>query len=250
MKKLYILTITQTMAASEQLKLSADNFDVSRLFLEKPVKNEKRKNVFSAKLRYLNDDDERSFFLLQTPRLFTPFGANSYNDDDKYVLTFTLGDDGKEGKFRALLDSIEERVKELIKELPRTYHKDFTKLVRPSKEPEKYKPTFSVKLKTNQETGELFADVYNKKQEQLVINLENISKELPKRSKVRGLLMLNSVWFVNKNCGVTVNAKQLMVYPTQDKGCMFGDVSDSDGEEDGDGDGEAGELEESDNESE
>ena len=45
--------------------------------------------------------------------------------------------------------------------------------------------------------------------------------------------MLNSVWFVNKNCGVTVNAKQMMVYPNKEMGCQFvGDLSDS-GEESG-----------------
>lgn len=219
--------------AQTNLTLTVENFDVSRLVLEKPVANEKRKNVYSAKLKYLDENDEKRFFLLQTPKLFTPFGANSYNEDDKYVLTFTLGKDGKDSACRSLLEKVETRVEELVRELKTKIGKNaFTKMVRPSKEPEKYNPTFSVKLKTNPENGELYADVFDKQQTPMKVNLENITSELPKRSKVRCLLMMNTVWFVNKNCGVTVNAKQLMVYPSKDKGCGFiGDLSDSEGEE-------------------
>ena len=223
---------TQQMA-QQNVILTTDNFDVSRLVLEKPIANDKRKNVYSAKLKYLNDNDEKSFFLLQTPKLFTPFGANSYSEDDKYALTFTLGSDGKEGEFRTLLENIEKRVEELVRGIKTKIGKNsFTKMVKPSKEPEKYKPTFSIKLKSNQETGELFADVFNKEKQAVTVTLENITKELPKRSKVRSVLMMNTVWFVNNNCGITVNAKQMMVYPNKDTGCMFqGDLSDSEGEE-------------------
>ena len=223
--------------AQQSLRLNASNFDVSRLVLEKPVANEKRKNVYSAKLRYLDDNDEPQYFFLYTPKLFTPFGANSYNEDDKYALTFTLGDDGKDGEFKTLLESIETRVSELVGELKGKLSKnEFSKLVKPSKDP-KYKPTFSVKLKCN-EQGELFADVFDRKKTVVKVNLENITTELPRRSKVGCVLMLNNVWFVNKNCGVTVNAKQLIVFPGKDKGCMFegDDFEDSDVDGEGNGD--------------
>lgn len=218
--------------AATQTPLTIKTFDVSRLCLEKPVQNKERKNVFSAKLKYLNDDDEKMSFLLQTPKLFTPFGAASYNDDDKYVLTFTLKNEGKQGEFRALMEKVETRVKELVGELSKKYSgKNFTKLVKPAKEPEKYNPTFSVKLKSNMDTGELFASVFNKKKEALNVTLETVKTELPKRSEVRCILMLNTVWFVNANCGVTVNARQLIVYPSAEQGCMFNELSDSEEEE-------------------
>ena len=234
--------------AQQNITLTIDNFDVSRLVLEKPVANEKRKNVYAARLKYLNDEDEKCYFILQTPKLFTPFGANSYNDDDKYVLTFTLGKDGKEGKCRELLERIQERVAELVKGIKTKIGKnEFTKMVRPSKEPEKYNPTFSVKLKTNPDNGELYASVFDKKRQERKVNLENVVSELPKRSKMRCLLMLNTVWFVNKNCGITVNAKQLMVYPGKQSGAQFiGDLSDSEPEEEEEA--EAEQIEESDEE--
>ena len=221
----YTLTITTTMSAT-QSPLTAKNFDVSKLTLEKPIQNKERKNVYSAKLKY---DGES--FLLQTPKLFTPFGASSYNDDDKYVLSFTLGDESKEGKYKELMNSVEEKVRELVGALPKKFSgKNFTKLVKPAKDP-KYKPTFSVKLKSNQETGELFASVFNKKKEALNVTLETIKSELPKHSEVRCILMLNTVWFVNANCGITVNAKQLIVYPSKEQGCMFNELSDDESEE-------------------
>lgn len=222
--------------AQQNLTLTPENFDVSRLVLEKPIANEKRKNVYSAKLKYLDEDNQKRFFLLQTPKLYTPFGANSYNDDGKYVLTFTLNKIGKEGEFRKLLEAMEKKVEELIREIKTKIGKnDFTKIVKPSKEPEKYNPTFSIKLKSNPDTGEMYASIFNKKREKLTINLENVKTELPSRSKVRCLLMINTVWFVNKNCGVTTNAKQLMVYPNKESGCGFiGDLSDSEEEEEED----------------
>lgn len=215
--------------ASTTTQLNTTNFDVSKLVLEKPVPNDKRNNVFSAKLRYLVDD-EPTFFLIETPKLFTPFGATSYNDDGKYVLTFTLGNDGKEGEFKKMVEDIDTRVQELIEGLPKKHRNDFYRLVKPPKDP-KYKPTFSIKLKANLETKELYANVYDKKKSAISMTLSNVKTELPKRSKVRGLLMMNNVWFVNKNCGITVNAKQLIVYPNKELGCMFNELSDSESEE-------------------
>ena len=218
--------------ATQPIVLSAKNFDISRLSLEEPEANKDRKNVYSAKLMYKDENDDKSYFYLQTPKLYTPFGASSYNDDDKYALTFVLGDMGAEKEFKELLMAIEGKVGELIKGLKGKMKKnDFTKLVRESKDPAKYKPTFSIKLKANQETGELFADVFNNKREEMKVNLENITKQLPRKSKVVSLLMLNKVWFVNKNCGITVNAKQLMVFANQEQGCMITDVEDSDNED-------------------
>lgn len=237
---------------TEAIKVNTKNYNFSKLVLEKPIANEKRKNVFSAKLKYLNEKDEPCFFLVETPKLYTPFGANSYNDDGKYNLTTTLSNKDKEKEFKKMIESFQKRVKELIKGLPKSFSKimnnEFTKMVKPSKEPEKYPPTFTIKLKTNEETGELFANIYNKKKEEITINLENIKTELAKRTKVRGLLMLNTVWFVNKNCGVTVNAKQLMIYPSESTGCQFDDLSDSDEEVEAEVEMEESDDEESDDE--
>lgn len=218
--------------ATQSVVLTTKTFDTSRLVLGDPEPNKERKNVFSAKLMYKDESDNETYFYLQTPKLYTPFGASSYNDDDKYALTFILGDQGSELDFKNLLKDIESRVAELVKGLKGKMKKnDFTKLVRDSRDPEKYKPTFSVKLKANQETGELFADVFNNEREERKVNLENITKELPRKSKVVSLLMMNKVWFVNKNCGITVNAKQLMVFGNKDQGCMITeDIEDSDEE--------------------
>ena len=218
--------------ASTQTKLTANNFDATLLTLEDPMENKERKGVYSARLKY----DGQSF-LIQTPKLYAPFGASSFNEDDKYNLVLSLSKkDEKQEEFKGFLNKFSERVSELVSKLKskKLAKKKFQSMVKEATE-EKYDDRITIKLKCNQETGELFAKVYNRtgnEFEERSVNLDNITKEISRRSNVRGLLMLN-MWFVNDKCGVTVNAKQLIVYPSKDAGCMFeaNELSDDEVEE-------------------
>jgi len=81
--------------------------------------------------------------------------------------------------------------------------------------------------KDNENAGQLFASVYNKKRESVLVNLQNIEHELGRRSHTRCLLMMNKVWFGTAlgKYGITVNAKQLMIYPNKEEICMFNENS-------------------------
>jgi len=231
--------------AATTTTLTATNFNPSKLTLEDPKKVDGRQGSFSATLKY---DD--TYFLIQTPKLFTPFGANSFNNDGKFALTFTLdGKDSKQADFQKMLVTFGNRVEELVQEKKNkdkklTKSKDFCPLVKESSDPEKYNPTFTVKLRTvpeknfdgkvNDNAGDLYASVYSKSKEKLSVNGTNVEQEFGRRSSSRGLLMMNKVWFASSlgKFGITVNAKQLMVYPNKEQGCMFNEISDDESEAD------------------
>ena len=227
--------------ANSTTTLTALTFNPSKLTLEAPEEVKGRKGSWSAKLKY--DDD---YFLVQTAKLFTPFGANSFNNDGKFALTFTVdGKDEKQAALQKMLVAFENRVKELVQDLKskKLSKLNFSPLVKESSDPEKYNPTFTVKLRTvpeknfdgkdNDNVGDLYATVYNKSKTKVAVNVENIEQELGRRSSSRCLLMMNKVWFASSlgKFGVTVNAKQLMVYPNKEQGCMFNEVSDDESEE-------------------
>ena len=234
--------------ASSQTKLNPNNFDPELLTLDDPMENKERKGVYSARLRY-----DGQPFLLEIPKLFAPFGASSFNDDGKYNLVLAVGKDSKEEEFKIMLRQMEKRISTLVSKvrMKKLQKKKFQSIV---KEPndEKYDDRITIKLKCNSDTGELFAKVYNKgtnestgrlEFNEVKVNLQNITREIPKRSKIRGVLMMG-MWFVNDKCGVTINAKQLVVYPNKDQACLF-DVNEvSDSEEGGNEEEEVVESEE------
>lgn len=225
--------------ASSMLKLTPNNFEPELLTLEEPMKNGSRSNVFSARLKYDGQN-----FLIQAPKLQAPFGASKY--EDNFSLTLAMKDSNKkELDFKNFLDTFSKRVETLISKLGNKKlakcSKNFTSMVKLGKlrneddESEgRYDDKLMIKLKFNQESGELFADVYNRDGDEFVkknVNEMTVEKEIP-RSFIRSLLMTR-VWFVSSKCGVTINARQLLVYPTKTQGCMFkaADLSDDDDEE-------------------
>jgi len=125
--------------ANTKFTLTTKNFEPLKLTLEDPEEVLGRKGSWSSKLKY---DDE--YFLLQTHKLFTPFGAKSFNNDDRYALTFSLGKEAKDAELKKMLLEFSKRVQELVTGLKsRKLNKlNFSSLVRESSEPEKFDPTF------------------------------------------------------------------------------------------------------------
>ena len=93
------------------ITLTTKNFNPSKLTLEEPV--EIKGKGWSSQLKY---DEE--YFLIQTSKLYTPFGAKDFNGNELYALTFTLDKkDTKQQELQTMLKTFEDRVEELVRGL-------------------------------------------------------------------------------------------------------------------------------------
>jgi len=159
---------------------------------------------------------------MQTPKITAPFGLSEYRDDKtgsvKYSIDVSFKGMESDSKIQTFFDkmkALDEAVintaidnskewfgkkmkREVIEELYRP-------VVKPAKDPEKYAPTMKFKLQSNNQ-DELMVEAFDSDKNKI-----NIIDTFKPGSKLRGIVECSSIWFVNKQFGVTWRALQVEV---------------------------------------
>jgi hypothetical protein len=216
-----ILIITITTMVKQILKVS-DFTPSSTKF------SDVKTNRAGGKMVYPNVGGQN--IVLQTPKLFVPFGVRQPDSDKVSSVTVTTSIKGydQEGTAQQLFcQKLEELDRMVIKEAvnnpewqkllgmkknkvsEETVEMLYVPLVKQS---EGYAPNFNVKMPVEYGTTDIKTELYHKKK-QIKLDLENVSEHLPRFSEVKFLMRVGSVWFINKKFGVTIRAVQAVVYP-------------------------------------
>ena len=225
------------------------------------------KGGFVAYINYQAGDKSQRL-VLQTPKIFCPFGASTYKKEElptgqipKYTVPMSLDTKDKNIKtLKTLLESIDELVlnkalkdKKWLKQLGQKNSKKvsldklemlYTKIVKESNN-DKYPDSFTPKVPVDWKNSTPALQLYSKSKQKLEITFDNIEKLLPKLSEIKGLIQISHVWFVSKKFGVTLKILQGVVYQKEALS-GYSLMDDSDDEEESDEE----EEEESDDEEE
>jgi len=204
-------------------------------------------------IRYKNPATSQEHNLyVQTPKMFCPFGASSYKQTDsnqvpRYNLNLSFGKDKVElSKFQDKLQALDELVLDKVLNDPKLLNllniksakdKDKTRaglsflqvptIKFPKDDSKDYPPVLSVKIPTNYSTGKFTTEFYSKSKEKMQVDHDNIETSCPKKSEVKCLLRVASIWFVGGKFGVALRAEQCVVFPSQVlSGYAFADDSD------------------------
>lgn len=212
------------------------NFDCNNLGFD-----DLKLNSNGGKVVYLKYEGQQRL-TMQTPKLTTPFGISEFKDDKtgtvKYSIDASFKGMNEDAKIQTFYDKMTEidstivdlavenskewfgkkMKKEIVEELYRP-------LIKVSKDPEKYAPTMKFKIQSNSK-DELMIEAFDNNREPV-----DILETLKSGSKVRGIIECSSIWFVNKQFGVTWRAVQLEVTKS-DKISGFSFVTEDDDVED------------------
>ena len=102
----------------------------------------------------------------------------------------------------------------------------------PKDDTKDYPPNLSVKIPVNFSSGKFTTEFYSKTKEKMDVNHDNVETLCPKKSEVKCLLRIASIWFVGGKFGCALRAEQVVVYPSQSlSGFAFVDDSDDEEEE-------------------
>jgi len=197
-----------------------------------------KKNALGGKVVYLNYENSKKI-TMQTPELSTPFGLGSYTDDStgitKYSLDASFRGMEQDAKVKSFHDAMKNLDNYLIdvavknskdwfgKKMSREVVEElYRPLVKPSKEPEKYAPTIKFKIISNDSGMKVLAFDQNKEP----FDMNNMTPG----GQVACIIEVGSVWFVNKQFGVSWRLVQAKINQQEQlTGCAFVD-SDSDDE--------------------
>jgi len=229
----------------------------SNAFSVKDIKCENVcKNKAGGNIVYLKYKDHKRI-VIQTPQMSAPFGLSTYTDDNtgisKYSIDLSFKDKDSDSKVKHYHDIITEldefMVSKAVDNSKEWFGKKMSKevveelyrpLIKESKDPSKYASTIKYKIRSIGEKMNLEAFDENK-------NIFDMSNFGP-GSKVRCLIELSSIWFVNKQFGCTFTIVQIQVSkPERIQGFSFESDDDDDEEDDDEEDDE--EDNEEDNES-
>ena len=215
--------------------ISFKDINVNELKFSEPVKNARGGHTV-----YVSYNDNK--IITQIPKGSAPFGlsAQKFDDDStdappKYTLNVKLEDTGNMGLFRSWLNKVDETViqegvknskewfgkaksLEVVKEL-------YKPLVIESSDG-KYAPTCKVKYMTNK-NGEFQSSVF--------LDKDNMATptDIVKGSKVSVIFQIVGIWFVGKQFGVSLIAKQTKLYPSETlTAYAFQDEDDDDDDDD------------------
>lgn len=222
-----------TMATSNMITL-AKNFNASDLSCE-----DVKTNSLGGKVVYLKYNDQKKL-TMQTPLVSAPFGLSTYTDEKtgitKYSIDMSFKGMDSDPKIQTfhdkmieldnhILELAEKNSKEWLgkkmsKEVVEALYRPVVKL---AKDPEKYAPTMKMKI-TNGRNGEMNVEAYDSSRNKMDM------KELTQGSRIRCLIECSSIWFVNKQFGVSWRLVQVEVHKP-DKISGFSFMEDSDDEE-------------------
>ena len=212
------------------------NFNASELTNES-VKT----NALGGKVVYLKYNDQKKI-TMQTPLVAAPFGLSTYTDEKtgitKYSIDMSFKGSEADPKIKTLQQKMEDMDnyiltlaeknskewlgKKMSKEVVEALYRP---IVKQAKDPEKYAPTMKMKI-TNSTKGDMNVEAYNTKRERV-----DLKEELTQGSRIRCLMECSSIWFVNKQFGVSWRLVQVEVHKP-DKISGFSFMEDSDDDED------------------
>lgn len=169
------------------------------------------RNRRGGKICYLSYGPDKRRICLQTPVCATPFGVSVFEDEKtgekSYSLDLSFKDLATDPKMKKFYDTM-NKLNEVIlgkaversqEWFDKTMSKDvlgefYRPLVKLPKDP-KYNPTMKVKIPMRDGTPQ--SDLYSENRDKVPMDY------LLKGSTVKCLLEVRTVWFVNKNFGVT-----------------------------------------------
>ena len=215
----------------------AKNFNTSALAHE-----DVKTNSLGGKVVYLKYNDQKRL-TMQTPLVSAPFGLSTYTDEKtgitKYSIDMSFKGMDNDQKIKMFHDKMQDMDnwilslaeknskewfgKKMSKEVVEALYRPIVKL---AKDPEKYAPTMKLKI-TNGRDGEMAVEAFDAKRERMDL------KELTQGSRIRCLVEASSIWFVNKQFGVSWRLVQTEVHkPDRISGFSFMEESDDEEEYD------------------
>jgi len=209
--------------------------------LENIVFSDLKKQGKGGYLSFVNykEDGKSTRLVLQTPKMFAPFGASTFQKDGKpdqmpkYNVRLTL--DTKDKKIKALkkvLSGLDQLClkkaatsKDWLKQLSYKNKKKkgtegimedlednkYTTLVKESTN-EKYPDAMNTKVPIDWKNSQPGLQLYGKNKNKLDLSFDNIEQLLPKLSEIKGLIQISHVWFVSGKFGITCKLLQAVVY--------------------------------------
>lgn len=211
------------------------NFTASALTCE-----DVKTNSLGGKVVYLKHNEQKKL-TMQTPLMSAPFGLSTYTDEKTGITKYSLDLSFKGMDADTKIDTFHEKMQELdnyILTLAEKNSKEwlgkkmsrevvealYRPILKPAKDPEKYAPTMKLKI-TNTSKGEMNVEAYDTKREKV-----NLKQELTQGARVRCIMECSSIWFVNKQFGVSWRLVQTELHKP-DKISGFSFMEESDDEE-------------------
>lgn len=216
------------------------NFDASVISFDSV-----KKNAMGGKVVYMKYNGQNKL-TIQTPVLSAPFGIGAYTDDKtgitKHSLDVSFKGIADDPKIKEFHDKMAEFDKTLI-EAGVNHSKEwfgkamkydvvealYRPLVKQSKDPEKYAPT--IKFKIPSKDDKLLVHAYDQQK-----NAFDLANFVP-GSRVQALIECSSIWFVNKQFGVSWKLVQLLVHKPE-KLAGFSFIQDDEFDEESDDEGQ------------
>lgn len=212
------------------------NFTSSELSCEAP-----KTNALGGKVVYLKYNNQKRL-TMQTPLVSAPFGLSTYTDEKTGVTKYSIDvsfkgmdADPKINTFHEKMTEMDSHIlslaeqnskewlgKKMSKEVVEALYRPVIKV---SRDPEKYAPTMKMKI-TNSSSGSMNIEAYNTKREKI-----DLKQEMVQGARIRCLMECSSIWFVNKQFGVSWRLVQVEVHKP-DKISGFSFMEDSDNDED------------------
>tara|TARA_B100001094_G_scaffold220589_1_gene214641 strand:- start:193 stop:939 length:747 start_codon:yes stop_codon:yes gene_type:complete len=191
------------------------NFDASLITFDSV-----KQNSMGGKIVYITYNGQKKINM-QTPEMNCPFGLSTFHDDksgtDKYSLDASFKGSDENEKIKIFLDKLSDFDNLLIdtavknskdwlgkkmgKEVVSELYRPMVKL---AKDPEKYSPTIKFKIRSGKDE-KLQVEAYDSSKNKMDIT------NLVAGSKVQSIIECASVWFVNKQFGVSWNLVQCKV---------------------------------------
>jgi hypothetical protein len=210
------------------------NFTASELICEPP-----KTNALGGKVVYLKYNDQKRF-TMQTPLISAPFGLSTYTDEKTGITKYSIDVSFKGADADPKIKTFQEKMEEMDNHILTLAEKNskewlgkkmskevvealYRPIIKQAKDPEKYAPTMKMKI-TNTTNGEMNVEAYNTKREKI-----DLKHELTQGSRIRCLMECSSIWFVNKQFGVSWRLVQVELHkPDKISGFSFMEDSDDD----------------------
>ena len=224
--KSYIVKCITKMANITQM----NNFDITRISTSEVITNKK-----GMKTVYMKYSDTNKKIILQTPFQLAPFGLSEFVTDlgPKYSVDVSFSEKDTNEKvmgFYNILQSIDKLLvtkgvenskkwfgKQMNEDMIYEFYRPLVKEGKEKKNStERYAET--VKFKVRMLNGNKNVECYNTEKDKIEID------ELSPGSKVRCIVEISPIWFVNKTFGVSLNLLQIEIEkPERIQGFAFED---------------------------
>lgn len=180
-----------------------------------------RKNKNGGRAVYLNGAGN-SKIQLEIPKMRAPFGLSTFTDESStktsYTLPLSFDADPQVDDFMSRMKALDELIIKTVAEnsqewLGKKYGIPVIKeaLYKPIVTPGKgdYPATMKLKVLHDAKTGEFVPEAYNYLREN--VDLTSIEKG----QRVRCIIEINQIWFIDNKFGVSVRLQQVLLEPSK-----------------------------------